>query len=402
MARIVFLTMYDRSNRPCYAYIKSKSFSHLYELYRPGIKKPIKAVKKSINNIREFLIKASDDGHKIITTDFKSIIKYFDLPIDDREYSVYDIHLNNINSTDNYVKDVEFIKRAADRLLSYEVVEYQKLLANASIVYQDLENNGLLINDILVKPEWSLQTYSGRSKSLGFNIQGYSEGDHISTVTNDHQSVLLHFDWISADLRAASLLSNDDKLKASFSESDPYSVLMEHINSNSEGNMDREECKLFLLKSINSMDTNQIIMDVYPQLCGWIHRIQSVTNNKNGCAESLLHRRFKVASAKNSLAVLNGAMQGTVAHAMHNVMRQVWLKCGRYIVADIHDSLVLSVPKDHKIINSVIDSVVSIMVQPFKGYTEQPEYFPVKISIGKKWKKWKLIKTVRDIAYVDE
>lgn len=397
MARIVFLTIYDRSNKPCFSCIKTKNANTIIELYKPGIKKPIKEVRKAVATINSLLTKASDEGHEIITTDFKRVIKSFELPIDDRDYNVYDIHLSKPIPYTGNSSDIELVKKAADKIYeNYKTASYQKLLSNVSVVYQDLENRGLIINDISMHPLWSLQTYSGRSKSLEFNIQGYSDNDYVRATSVDNKSILIHFDWISADLRAASILAKDDQLIDSFLRSDPYTVLMDHINSNAiESQLNREDCKLFMLKSINSMDTNDILEKVYPQLCKWIKGIRTLTESSEGYAETLLQRRFKMSSAKNALAVLNGAMQGSVAHAMHNVLRNVWLKCGSNIVADIHDSLVLSVPEDQKIINATIDTVLPIMMYPFEGLLQEKHCFPVKVSIGRKWKKWKLFKTYR-------
>lgn len=397
VARIVFLTIYDRFNKPCFSCIKTKNANTIIELYKPGIRKPIKEVRKAILSINRLLTIASDEGHEIITSDFKRAIKAFELPIDSRDYNIYDIHLTKSMPYTGSNNDMEIIKKAADKIYdNYKTSNYQKLLSNVSVVYQDLENRGLILNDINVRPIWSLQTYSGRSKSLEFNIQGYSDNDYVRAPNVVSRSVLIHFDWISADLRAAAILSKDNRLVDSFLKSDPYTILMDHINNNAtDSQMSREECKLFMLKSINSMDTNDILYKAYPKLCDWIESIRTLTGDSDGYAQTIMHRRFKMSSAKNALAVLNGAMQGSVAHAMHNVLRNVWLKCGSSIVADIHDSLVLSVPEDQRVINATIDTVLPIMMYPFEGLLPDSHCFPVKVSIGRKWKKWKLLKTYR-------
>jgi hypothetical protein len=396
---IAFLALYNKtSNKPVCACLRINDHYKIYELYRAGIKKPIIEVKKAIHQIKEILLKANDNNNTIITNNFKQLLISFDLPIDDREYNVYDIqsdvHSPLISSNDP-IKDIDFLVKATERLIKLKLRAYQKAYANASVVYQDLENKGLFVNDTLVFPKWSLQTYSGRSKSLDFNIQGYYENDRISSIAAGSKSVLLHFDWISADLRMASLLSQDKKLQDSFIESDPYTVFMESIRSEGES-LTREESKLFMLRSINSMDVDaSALMDVYPGLCKWINKIKSITQIEDGYAQTLLGRKFKLSNSKNALAVLNGAMQGSVAHAMHIVLREVWCKCPGYVVADIHDSLVLSIPNDPQIIKSVIDVVVPIMMFPFKKYCDDNPCFPLKVSIGNRWKHWKLYKTYR-------
>lgn len=109
----------------------------------------------------------------------------------------------------------------------------------------------------------------------------------------------------------------------------------------------------------------------------------------------MLNRKFKLARAKNELAVLNGIMQGSVAHAMQRTIRRIWEKLPTKLVGEIHDCLVMSSSPDQKEIKSIIEIVTPIMMHPFEGIIEDNPRFPLNVSIGKKWKKLKPYKTYR-------
>jgi hypothetical protein len=46
-------------------------------------------------------------------------------------------------------------------------------------------------------------------------------------------------------------------------------------------------------------------------------------------------------------------------------------------------------------IRYIINLVVDIMRRPFKGYIEQDIVFPVNVSVGNRWKKWKFLKVYK-------
>lgn len=388
MSNAYFHTIFENSKPRC-AVLKYCDNYEYFELFRQGAKKPIKAIKDNIAAINKHLLEINDSG-KVVVSGFKNYISCFNLPIEDMEYNIYDLHQDHLlemQLTNNQAKDRKILKAIVDKFECKQVSEYQKHLANAAIVYQFLQNQGVIVNDTLMKPEWSLNTFSGRSKSLGFNIQGHHHNDKVRVVDSSENYVLLHFDWISADIRVASILSGDTNLGNSFIESDPYTHMVNFINNK---DFSRDECKIFLLKSINSMSNNDVLSDIYPKLGKWIEQCYSITRSEDGELETILGRRFKVSKSKNQLAVFNGVMQGSVAHAMHNVIRKVWNSLGSYIIADIHDSLVLSVPNEGPLIRSIIDLVSPIMMYPFAGLTDINYDFPMRVSIGKRWKDWQL------------
>ncbi len=392
--------MDSERNRPCCAGIRVGDKVTIYDLFRANLKIPYLTCKKNLNSIRDFIVTASNKKHHVITTDFKDLIEIYDFPVDYRNYNIYDLHLDRqlqqVYSTGNQSKDHEIVRRVLDRMSRSKLSGYQTIISNAAVVYYDLERRGLVVNDTKFNPSWSMKTYSGRSKTTGFNIQGHFGHDKVLTEGLMVNSVLVHFDWIAADIRVASLFSKDERLINSFEASDPYSYMMELINRNNDQHITREECKLSLLKAVNSMDTSSVVLrKIYPDLGNWIEKCKSILSSNEGHLSTILGRQFKISQAKNSLAVLNGAMQGSVAHAMQLVIRKVWERLSHYLVAEIHDSLVMCVPADNNIIKSVVNIVSEIMTQPFLGILDDNPIFPVKVSIGKKWKSWKLYETRR-------
>ena len=161
-----------------------------------------------------------------------------------------------------------------------------------------------------------------------------------------------------------------------------------------------KECKTYLLKSINSMDfTSVALSSVYPQLGAWIGRCKRILSKEDSSdqyLETLLKRKFKRANAKNDLAVLNGVMQGSVAHAMQLSMRRIWEEFPQMLIAEIHDSLVVSCHPTKRHVRSTIETVAEIMLHPFKGVLKANPAFPLKVSVGKRWKKWRTMRIYRE------
>lgn len=397
MNDIFFYTLYDQNNKPRCVGIRDNDKINIYDIYRPGSKRPIRSVLDTIAEVRNYVLQCNDLNIRLITSDFKRFIKAFNMPIDDRKYNIYDLHLDslaNFKSTDCQSKDYELVRRILDKMYYFEILPYQSMISNAAIVYQDLENRGLYVNYHKFYPEWSMSTFSGRSKSLGFNIQGYHENHNISTEYYG-KNILIHFDWIAADIRVAAIMSGDQALSKSFEISDPYAFMMDQFN-NEEQALTREECKLYLLKSINSLNiSNNVLRYIYPDLNNWLVENYSTTRNKDAVLKTILGRKFRLSKAKNDLAVINGMMQGSVAHAMHIVFRRLWEVLGSYLIAEIHDSIVFSVPEDPTVIKSVINIAKSIMMYPFDGILPDNPCFPIRVSIGKKWKLWRPYKVYR-------
>ena len=94
-------------------------------------------------------------------------------------------------------------------------------------------------------------------------------------------------------------------------------------------------------------------------------------------------------------------MQGSVAHAMHLVLKRIWDRLPNRLIAEIHDCLVVSAAPDSTEIKAVIDIIAPIMLHPFEGVLNSNPAFPFNISIGKKWKKWKLHETHRELEVIN-
>jgi len=397
MRAIYLYTLLDkRTHKPSCVGIQIGSEIVIKELYRPGAGKLLADILGSIKYVQDIIIRANDRNIPIVTSDFKAQLKALDLPLLQQPYSVYDLHFPVFDSTGFADRDEMILRRILEKMTKQTPREYQKILANAAVVYEDLERTGLVFNYQHVEPIYSQHTYSGRSKTTKFNIQGLADQVYIWPASCKDSYILLHFDWICADIRAAALLSGDQKLTDTFTSSDPYTQMMHEINANASSTMTREECKRFLLKSINSMDCqSEPLTDIYPKLGRWIRGCRK-TLNDGGFLETVLGRKFRPMQAKNNLAALNGAMQGSVAHAMQLVIRKIWEKLGAKLVTEIHDSLVVSCAPNPIHVDYVINTVAEIMLRPFTGVLDDDPVFPVNVSMGRKWKKWKLCRTYRE------
>lgn len=397
MKSLYLFTIFDSDGgRPRCTGIQIGDKVQVYDLYRPGSRTPIKIVNDNKKLISGLVLKASAKGIPVVVSDFKNHVRAFDLPRDLRTYNVYDLALPDVKPSESLAKDTDLLRTILSKMAKQTPREWQKVYANAAVVYQDLEDRGLWNNYVVEKPVWSQKVFSGRSKSLGFNIQGFIEPHFVVPPGTAPTDLLLHFDWISADIRAAAIISGDPALDDAFQDSDPYTFMMKEINSQSDKRLSRDECKLLLLQAVNSMDfTSVALTKIYPKLGDWITECKKITSQDGGYLETILGRKFKVAHAKNDLAVLNGVMQGSVAHAMQNVVRKVWERFPHRLVMEGHDSMVVTAPKDGAEVTAIARAVGEIMLHPFEGILSSNPAFPLKVSVGKKWRKWKLWVVIR-------
>lgn len=390
MKPLYVYTVFDpKTNKPRCTGIKDDDNIIILDLYQNKKGNRLKPIFKRIEKINKLLTK-SERIRPLVISDFKKHIKEFSLDFGTRRVDVYNPQMPKLPIGPTIEKDRNIVSTVLKRLSQQTPQQYQKILANAEIVYNDLENRGLIINDNSFYPKWNTNTFSGRSKTSGTNIQGWTEEDTIIRPPGyNEKDVLIHFDWICADIRVASLLSKDETLCQSFEFSDPYERMMEMLNDDSEDKIDRDECKIFLLKSINSMDfTSVALTDVYPDLGRWIRKCKNAAREDGGYLKTILNKKFKTAHAKNELAVLNGVMQGSVAHAMQNVLRRSWELYPSKIVAEIHDSMVVASSSNPSELKATINSIANIMLYPFKGILKSNPAFPLKVSVGKYWKNW--------------
>jgi hypothetical protein len=299
---------------------------------------------------------------------------------------------NNRANSDNIFDHNEIIHETStldEFLTSTDVLiqePYKKLLFDAGCVYDKLSELPIYVNYTPLKSSWSHDTFTGRSKCTGFNIQGYNTPDFITRDGSFEDKVLLHFDWICADLRIASVVSGDDELESAFRHGDPYEYLFDRA-----GDMftDRKDSKIALLKAINSLNFDSSIFDIcYGDLRTWL--IESAHKlTENVPLETLLGRKFIIPKEKTILSGINGVLQGSIAHAMQNTITKVNALFPRHIICDIHDSLVMSCENDRSSILYMINSVKAIMSKPLDGLIDRDIYFPLRYGIGKRWREYK-------------
>lgn len=335
---------------------------------------------------------ASLFDYPIVCNDFKAHIEGFNylhgqnyMPID-KDYSTY------VVPEDDEIN----IPREAGALKKYlatKIVQakksgaskWQMLMGDATLAYLALQRRGVRHGGLETYPNYELKTFTGRSSTTGFNIQGQGDGEDIAHVDED-KIVFVCADWISADMRALSLLSGDEKMQESFRTADPYKCIMEQTGR------DRDSCKIELLKSIYSLNTNSPAFDVFPKLKSWI--IDSVEMMRaNGYTTSAMGRKFHISAERDERAVFNAPIQGTVAHAMHNAVTQINKKLPRHLLTELHDSIIVCCTKSES--RTVIGVVQDIMFHPFRDILPSNPAFPLKVSIGAKWRGWKQLREVR-------
>lgn len=399
--RLCICSIFDEeSGRPLITGLRnSKSgATTLFELYISGTGKSIFDINKNEKTINDIIMGAQSSGITIVTSDWKSHVAHFKLPLCKAKYDAYDLQLSHVKVSGRH-RARKVVEAVLERMCSVNIYDWQRVLADASIAYQDMENCGVIHGGLPRFPKWSQRTSTGRSKCKGFNLQGIKRTtrEYIRSANGFDDDVLILFDWISADMRFAGIFSGDEDLNGSFVNSDPYTRLSSGLGLSGEAGA-RDECKIALLKSINSMNVDGVVFSVYPRLGDWITKCRSKLSSNSGYLDTFLGRRFRISGDSGKLKVLNGVMQGSVAHAMQLVVRRVWELIGGRLLAEIHDSLVMSCPVD--MVDQVIATVAPIMLCPFSelfeaGVVDTNPDFPFKVYVGPSWHGWELYETHR-------
>lgn len=321
-------------------------------------------------------------NQRTICSDYKGWLRTTDLDYT-REYQVWDCGIQIAKIPENLKQCKTMLAKILKDIVDTKPQDWQMVQARAQQVYQYLEDRGLISDHKIQHPEYGV-TYSGRSKSLGFNIQGADDSHYIRSIEED-DNYFVHFDWVAADLRVLSLLSEDPVLNESFKNSDPYTVMAQRLN------VSRKEGKQKIFQSLYSLDAEGL-EEVFPHLATWIkHEVIKIGNL--GYGKSILNRKFKLEDGRTNKSIFNAKMQGSVAHAMQNVLFQVFQIYPTKILTEVHDSLILTCKKEE--IKDIIAKVSQIMLNPFHGILDSDPRFPIKISVGKSWRKWKLYKECR-------
>lgn len=258
---------------------------------------------------------------------------------------------------------------------------WMNVKGKSSFVYAHLSKKGLHYGPHLVFPIYDNKTITGRSRTKNFNIQGMTSADPIKSINEDYYFIC--FDWISVDIRVAGYLSGDKFINDSFLTSNPYTKIADLLG----GDIDRNDCKIEMLKSIYNLDVSSPLFDLMPTMRDWIQS-KKIDFQKNKKLHTILGMPI---DSDNIKTVFSGIIQGSVAEAIQNVLiktAQINLDC---ILTEIHDSLIITTEsKDN--IQTMIDSIIPILLRPFDNIDLT---FPVKVSIGTKWKQWKSYRIYR-------
>lgn len=368
---------FNRNDRPEFIEITTKSATRRIELFQIGSKTKLKDVFARINKIIEFVDIAINKRTKI---------GYNDVRI---------FRLLNIHDMDLCYYFEDGVKPTSDS----EFKKYRNLMARCINAYENLNNRGIYINHKKMSPVISIETFTSRTKCSDFDLQNYPHHDCISHDKNNETDVYVQWDWISADVRMAGLLSGDDGLIDCFKDTDPYQYMSDKANDFLES-LSRDQCKIRLLKAINSLHGDDpIVKSCFPKLSEWITKISYKLMIPDSEFRTILGRIYTLISDRSKNAIMNAMLQGSVAHGMHNVVSKVQHDFPTYFICDMHDSVVLAVPNHISVLNEVIDKVARIMVHPFRGILPSNPFFPVRVNVGRKWKKWKPYKIIRSYEY---
>lgn len=261
---------------------------------------------------------------------------------------------------------------------------WQKLNAQACFVYSAIQKRGFFDGIRSNHPYYTLNSFSGRPIATEYTIFNQSGDAQILPHDLTHTK-FIHFDWIAADFRAGSLLSQDQKMLESFTTTDPYTHLSQHLGK------DRAECKKLLLVATNALNPDSPAFTHFTRFRDWI--LESISAlHSDRYLTSLLGRKFayndKDDQHEQDKRILNAVLQGTVVHAMQSSIWMIYRKFGVHFLTDRYDSIIMT--SDESTLDFIVRHVSEIMFRPFIFYPELPESirqatFPVAVSVGSKW-----------------
>ena len=371
---IVAVLSWKSDGKPSkYSIFKDKKLIKTSDLWKIGTGKKIYEVKKDENTLIKLLISLKE----IVIVNYKKFVDYF--KIIEFQDIVYD-YPGDVND-DNHQ---EFVDNNWDEFGKL----WQKLRYSAANVYHGLEIQGVMHEHRLVKPIYDMGVFSGRSSTIGFNIQGCNKEFNVRHV-NPRNDIFLHFDWMAADHRIAAILSNDKDLLECYKNSDPYT----HIVNILDGAVDRDQCKSEFMQAVYGLNPNHEILAVFPIFRDWISN-KVIELNEVGYVRSMLGRKYESdKSVKGNRRAFNSIMQGGVAHAMNNVIYKTNEEYEGIILTEQHDSLTVCV--NESMVVKTIKSVSKVMLNPFQGILDNNPTMPLRIHMGKRWREYKLIKEIR-------
>lgn len=299
-----------------------------------------------------------------------------------KNYEIYESRLPLDNTIPESIDDTKKLLLKKIISMPKKPAPWMKTKADAGIVYAYLTHRGLMYGPRPVFPHYDTRVLSGRSRTTNFNIQGTTQEDLIKHPDPDRTHMIC-FDWVSADVRMAGYLSLDKFINHSFHESDPYTEITKQLNME---DINRDDCKLEVLRSIYKVDLSSPLLDMMPGLKAWLsQKYSDFDDNYN--FKTILGMPVPKDTLRSSV---NGIIQGSVAEALQSAMSKISRIDIDCILTEIHDSLIISSSESD--VPKIIDKIVPIMMKPFDNTTIS---MPVKVSIGKRWKNWKEYKVFR-------
>jgi hypothetical protein len=380
-----FCALYDRRMLPVAAGVKTPNSSNIFPLYHSGAGRSIYDIEQSVKKLNRWMEQSLLQDRVLVVNDFKSILTGFKFGLPREALNVYDV-FTPIPKVQLTFEETSFvINDMLSDIQKQRLRLWQKVAANASVVYESLERQGILVGGLHKFPHWTHRTVSGRSKNTGFNLQGTSANDDISDPCGNNLDYFINFDWRAADIRIAAILSRDKHLNEMSIESDPYLKLSEMLD------MPRKDCKIMLLRAINSIDIDNPIFQLFPDLREWMIAQKEKLDNSQPIT-SILGRTFF--NAEKPRSAFNSTMQGSIAQAMQLTIRRVWELYFR-LLAETHDSITIACARNE--VKNTMHTIANIMCRPFEGILNSNPVFPVRVNIGKEWCKWKPCRLYLDV-----
>ncbi len=367
---------YSKSGLPLRASLASPTGSKTWDLFAPKTGLSIYEIERRVAIIRTTVDRLLVQGVRVVVPGFLRFLGGFDF--------------NYVGAIEAYDPNPQLpnkfdVEKYAIACASLPTAPWQWLIANSALVYERLRRRGVLVGGLPRFPQWSQDTWSGRSKTTVYNIQGATDKDEITNPSGKPDDYLIHFDWRGVDIRTAALLSEDPKLLELTLTADIYESVREYVG---DCDVSRDELKTALLMSINSLDIEAPIIQLFPVLRQWMRRCKEILES-GGTIKTLLGRPFRVRQGRSLLSAFNAGMQGTVAQAMQHCIIRLWEIFGERLLADVHDSLVITSGRTDVAVAQTVRDTTNIMLHPFRGLLDSDPCYPVKVSVGNKWRQWK-------------
>jgi DNA polymerase I-like protein with 3'-5' exonuclease and polymerase domains len=369
---MLLLTAFDYTKypyKPLLSLLKIGDRTEIFYLYAKGSNRKIYDVTSDIFAIGNIVDSSQEP---VYLNDAKSHIIAFNLR---NNHNLYQLTAAIPTLSNN--RYIELFNSIA--LVDLKPDRWRNLLGASSSTYISMERKPIFLDEIKVQPIYALDTYTGRSRCHNYNIQGAPEDTPIRT--EDADNLFICCDWMAAEIRAAALLSHDELLNESFIKSDPHTMLSEELG------IPRDECKRLYMRTIYSIDLDSPILEIYPKLKEWMQN-QLNALERDGSLCSPLGRKFKLGS-RDTKSVFNAVLQGTVAHAMQSSLIKLSDKLKAYMLTETHDSIIFSCRSG--LVPHVIKEATQVMLRPL---TEM-DTFPLRVYVGRQWKKWKLYREYR-------